>query len=68
MQFFNQKLNDLEYDKKFIESVEYQKFLDNQKRLEQRIKFKNDTVNDLDKFYQKKHVKLQILKLHNLKI
>lgn len=51
-----QKIHELENDKKFLDSIEYQKYLENQKKLEQKMKLKNEHLNDLENYYKRKNV------------
>ena len=48
----------MELDKKFLNSIEYQNYLENQKKVEQKLKLKNEYLNDMDKFSRKKHVNI----------
>ena len=48
----------MEIEKKYLDYLNYQNYLENQKKLEQKLKAKNETLTDLDHFYQKKNVNI----------
>lgn len=54
--FKNQKITDLEKDKKYLEGLEYQQYMDIQRKKDQKVRMKNENQKDLDIYHQKKHV------------